>query len=217
MISAVVGAHHARPGIATLAKKAGRSPPKLTVLGHLDIAAAAFLSLSVRGALRLVIAASALSVTADDGLIPIAFTACSIAAWAAEFGRRSAPTLIAQGSLSPPRQSIHASFKRPSEIRPVYWRRADDLQIGVEHPCRYLVGWGMPDQTDIAFSVATQPFGVPARNWPEVGGCKEVEIGVEYPYGRAAISIGPHQIGIAGASDRNQKIRRPAIIRPVHN
>ena len=83
MISAVVGTHHARPGIATLAKKAGRSPPKLTVLGHLDIAAAAFLSLSVRGASGVVIAASALSVAADDGLIPIARTACSIAAWAA--------------------------------------------------------------------------------------------------------------------------------------
>jgi hypothetical protein len=61
-------------------EKGGPQPAQLTLLGHFDIAAAAFLSLSVRGALGVVIAASALSVAADDGLIPIARTACAIAA-----------------------------------------------------------------------------------------------------------------------------------------
>jgi hypothetical protein len=64
-------------------KRQAAARPSCPLLGYLDIAAAAFLSLSVRGALGLVIAASALSVATEDGLILIAFTACSIAAWAA--------------------------------------------------------------------------------------------------------------------------------------
>src|SRR5215472_13580489 len=83
------GAKRTRPKYAIFwlrseTEKGGLQPAQVApLLGHLDIAAAAFLSLSVRGALGVVIAASALSVAADDGLIPIACTARSIAAWAA--------------------------------------------------------------------------------------------------------------------------------------
>src|SRR5262249_37325470 len=134
-----------------------------------------------------------------------------------QLGQWSAPPLIAEGSPWPSRQSMDVSLERPSEIRPVYRIRADGFQMGAQHPCRYFVGWGTPYQPEIAFSASAQPFGVPARDWPEVGGCKELEIGVNYPYGRATISVGPQQIAIAGISNCNQKFRRPAIIRPVHN